>query len=110
MCGAYSTSYNRTEQTICVVNPMCRQHGFTVVPYGNNGNYANFEQQYRDMEQDMCSKETTRWSLLIGDRGNGTYYVEFSRKDKATSDSLNREFETFEQALAFANEKHKELK
>ena len=106
MCGAYSTSYNRNEKTVCVVNPMCRQYGFTVVPYGNN---ANFEEQYRDMERDMC-KETTRWSLVIGDRGNGTYNVEFSRRDKETSDNMTRSFDTFEDALSYANGQYEVLK
>lgn len=57
----------------------------------------------------MC-KETTRWSLSVGEKNNGAYYVEFTRKDKDTSDNLMRAFDTFEQALEFINKKHKELK
>ena len=114
MCGAYSTSYNKTEQTVCVVNPMCRQYGFTVVPYGNNGNYANFEQQYRDMEQDMCNS-VKRWGVTIehsnrSSDGSDTYYVRFDHKDKSKTDQLTRSFDTFEQALDFANKTYKELK
>lgn len=111
MCGAYSTSYNRYEQTVCVVNPECRRYGLTVVPYGNN---ANFEEQYRDMERDMCNT-TKRWGVGIepGSRnadGSDTYHVRFDHKDKNTTDQLTRTFDTFEQALDFVNKTYKELK
>lgn len=108
MCGAYSTSYHKTEQTICVVNPMCRQYGLTVVPWGNT---ANSEQQYKDMEQDMCN-ESEYWHLTISSSMNtkGHYKVEFSRKDGKTADQFMREFDNFGDALAFANGQYEILK
>ena len=61
-------------------------------------------------EQDMC-KEEKRWSVLVEPHSGGSgYYVRFKHSDKNIGDELSRVFETFEQALNFANSTYKQLK
>lgn len=62
----------------------------------------------------MCNS-VKRWGVVIepGSRtsdGSDTYYVRFDHKDRTTTDQLSRNFDTFEQALDFANKTYKELK
>lgn len=77
--------------------------------------YAGYLNKYtKPKEQDMC-KETKRWSVIIepgySSTGSGEgYYVKVMHKDKGRSDEVTRNFDTFEEALDFANKTHKELK
>ena len=121
MCGDRAWYPHSPKTELRCANTKCNTWGYTLVPYSETSNYltvtteaytnsiSSVLSQYGKKEQDMC-KETTRWSLLIGDKGNGTYSVEFSHREKELSDNLTRTFETFDEALEFANKKYKELK
>jgi hypothetical protein len=68
----------------------------------------------KSKEQDMC-KDTKRWSVVIEPGYNSTgsnegYYVKVYHKDKGRTDEVTRNFDTFEEALDFANKTYKELK
>ena len=69
-------------------------------------------------EENMCEKKepTTKWGLRIGTDSNNKYSVEFNKKIAneysgymQSHDNILRTFETFEDALKFANDTHKNL-
>jgi hypothetical protein len=110
MCGAYRNWVYGTIN-LCLDDPRCRKYGLTSVPWGSA---AIFKFPDEEKEQDMCNN-VKRWGVVIepGSRtsdGSDTYYVRFDHKDRTTTDQLSRNFDTFEQALDFANKTYKELK
>ncbi len=110
MCGGYSWAPWRSDEKIQCINDKCRYYGDTVVPFTS---MISFE-QYKDKEQDMCNA-TKRWGVVIepgskNSDGSDTYYVRFDHKDKNTTDQMTRSFDTFEDALAFANGQYDVLK
>ena len=69
-------------------------------------------------EENMCEKKElpTKWGLRIGADAKNQYSVEFNKKigDEYSGymkshDNILRTFETFEDALKFANDTHKNL-
>lgn len=69
-------------------------------------------------EKNMCEKKepSTKWSLRIGTDSKNQYSVELNKKiaDEYSGymqshDNVLRTFETFEDALKFANDTHKNL-
>lgn len=69
---------------------------------------------YGVKEQDMCD-EQKKWAVTIepGYSSNGSgkgYYARFQHKDKSRTDELTRNFDTFEEALVFAQSQYEKLK
>lgn len=79
---------------------------------------AFYKNSSKEMEKDMCEKKepVIKWGLRIGTDSRNQYSVDLNKKivDENSGyvhshDNLLRTFETFEEALKFTNDTHKNL-
>ena len=115
MCGGYAWAPWRDTEKIQCMNNKCRYYGDTVVPFTSAVSFQQYADIQKPMEkQNMCNA-TKRWGVVIepgskNSDGSDTYYVRFDHKDKGTTDQMSRNFDTFEDALAFVNGQYDVLK